>query len=453
MRDLTKGPEGLQIFLFALPMLLGNVFQQLYYIVDTLIIGYYLGTEALAAAGASFPVIFVLVSLMIGITTGINVVISQYFGNKNFRMVTRAIDTAFIFLFLASIGLTILGLTFSKDIFILIGLPAELIPNATLYFNVYVSGLVFMSGYNATSAILRGMGDSKTPLYFLIISTILNIGFDLLFVAVFKWGIAGVSFATVLAQAIAFGLSVIYLNRYHPLIRFSFKGLSFDRSIFRHSLRIGIPTGLQHTFVSVGMMALMAIVNMFGTPTIAAYTIAWRIDSFATLPAMNFGMALSTFVGQNIGANKPERVKKGLLATFWMTALISIIVTAVAWMYGKTLMGFFTDDAEVIQIGYDYLIIVSSFYVVFAGMFATHGALRGAGDTIIPMFITLFSLWVLRVPASYILSQTMGPQGIWWGIPIAWAFGLLASLIYYKSGRWKTKGVIKHNLEAEPQDS
>jgi putative MATE family efflux protein len=449
MRDLTKGPEGLQIFMFALPMLLGNVFQQLYYIVDTLIIGHYLGTEALAAAGASFPVIFVLISLMIGITTGINVVISQYFGNKNFRMVTRAIDTAFIFVFLASIGLTLIGLVFSRDIFLLIGLPQELIPDATLYFNVYVAGLIFMAGYNTTSAILRGMGDSKTPLYFLIISTILNIGFDLLFVIVFKWGIAGVSFATVLAQAIAFGLSVIYLNRYHPLIRFSFKGLSFDRKVFRHSLRIGIPTGLQHTFVSLGMMALMAIVNMFGTLTIAAYTIAWRIDSFAMLPAMNFGMALSTFVGQNIGANKLERVKKGLLATFWMTALISIFVSAVAWIYGKTLMGFFTDDKEVIEIGYDYLVIVSSFYIVFAGMFATHGALRGAGDTIVPMFITLFSLWVLRVPASYFLSLNMGPQGIWWGIPIAWIFGLLASYIYYKSGRWKTKGVIKHNLEID----
>ncbi len=452
MRDLTKGPEGLQIFIFALPMLLGNVFQQLYYIVDTLIIGYYLGTEALAASGASFPVIFVLISLMIGITTGINVVISQYFGNKNFEKVRRAIDTAFIFLFVASIGLSVLGLVFSKDIFILIGLPEELIPNATLYFNVYVSGLIFMSGYNATSAILRGLGDSKTPLYFLIISTILNIGFDLLFVVVFKWGIAGVSFATVLAQAIAFGLSVIYLNRYHPLIRFSFRGLSFDRDIFRHSLRIGIPTGLQHTFVSFGMMALMAIVNRFGTATIAAYTIAWRIDSFATLPAMNFGMALSTFVGQNMGANKPERVKKGLIATFWMTALMSLAVTFVAWSYGKTIIGFFTDDAEVIKIGYEYLVIVSSFYIVFAGMFATHGVLRGAGDTIVPMFITLFSLWVLRVPASYLLSSTMGPQGIWWGIPIAWIFGLVASFIYYKSGRWKSKAVIKHNVDTDSLD-
>ncbi|MFN3557268.1 MAG: MATE family efflux transporter [Bacteroidales bacterium] len=444
MRDLTQGPEGKQIFIFALPLLIGNVFQQLYYIVDTLIIGHYLGTEALAASGASFPVIFVLISLMIGITTGINVVISQYFGNKNFAKVKRAIDTAFIFLFISSIGLTALGLIFSEQIFRLIGLPEELLPQAMEYFNVYVAGLIFMSGYNGTSAVLRGMGDSKTPLYFLIISTFLNIGFDLLFVAIFKWGIAGVSFATVLAQAIAFGLSVIYLNRYHPLIQFSFKGLSFDRYIFRHSLRIGIPTGLQHTFVSLGMAALMTIVNMFGTPTIAAYSIAWRIDSFATLPAMNFGIALSTFVGQNIGANKVERVRKGLISTLWMTTSISLVVSVIAWLYGKTLMGFFTDDTEVIQIGYDYLVIVSSFYVIFGAMFVMHGTLRGAGDTLIPMFITLFSLWALRVPLSYFLSLQMGPVGIWWGIPIAWTFGLAATFTWYKTGRWKTKAVVKH---------
>ncbi len=444
MRDLTQGPEGKQILLFAMPMLIGNVFQQMYYIVDTLIIGHYLGTEALAAAGASFPVIFVLISLMIGITTGINVVISQYFGNKNYKMVKRAIDTAFIFLFISSIGLTILGLVFSEQIFRLIGLPEELLNQAMLYFNVYVAGLIFMSGYNGTSAILRGMGDSKTPLYFLIISTFLNIGFDLLFVAVFEWGIAGISFATVLAQAIAFGLSVIYLNRYHPLIKFSFQGLSFDRYVFRQSLRIGIPTGLQHTFVSLGMAALMTIVNMFGTPTIAAYSIAWRIDSFATLPAMNFGMALSTFVGQNIGANKVERVRKGLISTLLMTSSFSLLVTIVAWLYGKTLMGFFTDDTEVINIGYDYLVIVSSFYIVFGAMFVMHGTLRGAGDTLIPMFITLFSLWVLRVPFSYFLSQQLGETGIWWGIPIAWVFGFGASFIYYKTGRWKAKAVVKH---------
>ncbi len=442
MRDLSVGPAGKQIFLFALPMLLGNVFQQLYNIVDTIIIGRYIGTDALAAAGASFPVIFVLISLVIGITTGTTIIISQYFGAKDFEAVKRAIDTAFIFLFFASLVLTILGVLTIGYIWQLIGLPEHLFADATTYFNIFAIGLVLMFGYNATSAILRGLGDSKTPLYFLIISTFLNIGFDLLFVLVFNWGIAGVAFATVLAQGIAFALSIWYLNRTHKIIRFAYKGLVFDREIFKNSLRIGIPTGLQHTFVALGMMALLTIVNRFGTNTIAAYTVAGRIDSFAALPAMNFGLALSTFVGQNIGAKKLERIKDGLRATLIMTSVISIMVSLVAWFFGRELMRVFTTDIEVIEIGYSYLVIVSSFYIIFSAMFVTQGVLRGAGDTIVSMFITLFSLWVLRIPASYLLSQHFGTDGIWWGIPVAWLFGFVASLIYYRSGRWKTKGVV-----------
>ncbi len=428
-------------------MLLGNVFQQMYNIVDTIIIGRYIGTEALAAAGASFPVIFVLVSLVIGITTGTTIIISQYYGAKDFAAVKRAIDTAFIFLFFASIGLTILGLVFIDDVWRLIGLPAHLVQDATLYFSIYAAGLVFMFGYNATSAVLRGLGDSKTPLYFLIISTILNIGFDLLFVLVFGWGIGGVAFATVLAQAIAFGLSVIYLNKTHKIIRFAYRGLEFDRDIFRKSLRIGIPTGMQHTFVSLGMLALMSIVNRFGTNTIAAYTIAWRIDSFAAMPAMNFGLALTTFVGQNLGANRPERVRKGLIATLTMTTILSLTVTAVAWIFGRQMMGVFTSNPEVIDIGYDYLVIVSSFYVIFAAMFVTQSVMRGAGDTLIPMFITLIALWLLRIPASHFLSLRYGEVGIWWGIPVAWLFGFVAAYIYYRTGRWKRKAVVKFEQE------
>ncbi len=445
MRDLSEGPVAKQIFIFALPMLLGNVFQQMYNIVDTIIIGQYIGTNALAAAGASFPVIFVLVSLVIGITTGTTIIISQYYGAKDYAAVKRAIDTAFIFLFFASIGLTILGLVFIDDVWRLIGLPDHLVQDATLYFSIYAAGLVFMFGYNATSAVLRGLGDSKTPLYFLIISTILNIGFDLLFVLVFGWGIGGVAFATVLAQAIAFGLSVIYLNKTHKIIRFAYRGLEFDRDIFRKSLRIGIPTGMQHTFVSLGMLALMSIVNRFGTNTIAAYTIAWRIDSFAAMPAMNFGLALTTFVGQNLGANKPERVQKGLFATLVMTTILCLTLTAVAWLFGRQMMGVFTSNAEVIDIGYDYLVIVSSFYVIFAAMFVTQSVMRGAGDTLVPMFITLIALWLLRIPASHFLSLRYGEVGIWWGIPVAWLFGFIAAYIYYRTGRWKRKAVVKYD--------
>lgn len=453
MRDLSQGPVARQIIVFALPMLLGNVFQQMYNVVDTIIIGRYIGTGAVAAAGASFPVIFVLISLVIGITTGTTIIISQYYGAKDYAAVKRAIDTAFIFLFFASLLLTVIGLVFIESIWRLIGLPSHLVPDATLYFSIYAGGLILMFGYNAVSAVLRGLGDSRTPLYFLIISTVLNIGFDLLFVLVFDWGIGGVAFATVLAQGIAFGLSVIYLNRTHQIIRLAVRGIAFDWDIFRKSLRIGIPTGMQHTFVSLGMLALISIVNRFGTDTIAAYTIAWRIDSFAAMPAMNFGLALTTFVGQNLGAGRPERVWQGLRATLIMTTVLSLSVTAIAWFFGRQLMGIFTTSEEVIEIGYGYLVVVSSFYVIFASMFVTQSVMRGAGDTLVPMFITLIALWLLRIPASHLLSLRYGAEGIWWGIPVAWLFGFIAAYIYYRTGRWKRKVVVKSPPQKEAGES
>jgi putative MATE family efflux protein len=443
MRDMTEGPAGSQIIRFAMPMLLGNIFQQLYHIVDTIIIGQYIGKQALAAAGASFPVIFVLVSLVIGITTGSTIIISQYYGAKNFEQVKRAVDTTVVFLFFASLVFTIIGLIFIEYIWIWIGLPHELIADATLYFNVFAAGLIFMFGYNGISAVLRGLGDSKTPLYFLIIASILNIAFDLIFVLGFNMGIGSVAFATVLAQAISFFLCVIYLNKTHTIIKIKFKNLIFDKELFIKSLRIGLPTGFQHTFVALGMTAMIGIVSNFGTNTIAAFTIAGRIDSFAALPAMNFSIALSTFVGQNIGANKLDRVKAGLRYTLIVTSMISILVSIVAWFWGKYLMMIFTNDPIVIEIGYQYLVIVSSFYIIFSAMFVTQGVLRGAGDTLVPMFITLFSLWILRIPGSYYLSQYIGTDGIWLGIPIAWLFGFIALTIYYRSGKWKKKQVIR----------
>jgi putative MATE family efflux protein len=443
MQDLTTGPAGKQIFTFAIPMLVGNVFQQMLNVSDTIIVGRFIGTDALASTGASFPVIFTLVSLVIGITTGSSIVISQYFGARDYGMVKRAIDTSFIFLFASAIVLTVVGLLAIGQVWQLLDLPEYLVKDATLYFNIFAGGMVFMFGYNGVSAVLRGLGDSKTPLYFLIVATVINIILNLVFVLVFGWGIAGVALATVIAHAIAFGLSIWYLNKYHQLIQISVKGIVFDRQIFRDSLRIGIPTGMQHTFVALGMMALLRIVNGFGATTIAAYTIAGRIDSLAALPAMNFSMALSTFVGQNMGANKPERVKEGLRSTLLMSSGVSLAVTVIIWIFGRQMIGMFTPDAAVVEAGYQYLIIVGTFYILFSAMFATNGVLRGAGDAIAPMVITLVALWALRVPASYFLSLEFGPVGIWWGIPLAWFFGWVASYAYFKSGKWKNKTVVK----------
>ncbi len=442
MRDLTTGKEGKLILSFALPMLYGNVFQQMYNIIDSIIIGRYLGNEALAAVGASFPLIFTLVSFVIGIATGTTIIISQYFGAKKMDEVKLAIETMYIFLFFAALVLTVIGITNSSLIFRLIDLPEEIIPAARQYFNLYALGFVFFFGFHGTTAILRGLGDSKTPLYFLITATLMNILLDLLFVVVFGWGIEGVALATVISQAGAFFSIVIYLNAFHKVIKLSFLRMRFDKEIFIKSMKIGLPTGLQQTFVAVGMLALYKVVNMFGTTVIAAYSVAMRIDSFAALPAMNFAAALSAFVGQNIGAGKMERVRKGLHATLLMTTVISLSVTVITWLFAGQIMGVFTTDTGVINAGKDYLYIVSLFYIVFSTMFVYNGVLRGAGDTLIPMFITLFALWFIRIPVSYLLSLHFGPIGIWWGVPIAWFIGAVFSFFYFRSGKWRNKNVV-----------
>lgn len=446
-RDLTIGKESKQIILFALPILAGTIFQQLYNVVDSIIVGNIIGTEALAAVGASFPVLFVLISLLLGVSSGITVVVSQYFGAKQYDNVVKAINTFYVFIFSASIIMSGLGIYFSRDIFIALKLPYEILDQAVDYLQIYLGGMIFMFGFYGTNAVLRGMGDSRTPLYFTIFSTLLNIALDLIFVMVFDWGIKGVAYASVVAQAVAFLGITIFINRGDSLIHFSIKNLSFDWKIFLQSLRIGLPTGLQQSFVALGMIAIMRIVNDFGTETIAAFTAASRLDAFASMPAMAFSTALATFVGQNIGANKIERVKRGFHVTLLISSSFSVGVSLIMYFFGTELIGLFTNDVQVIEIGYSYLVIVSSFYVIFSAMFMIHGLLRGAGDTIVIMFITLFALWILRIPLSYYLSlpkMGLGSDGIWWGIPIGWAFGMSASYLYYKTGRWKTKGVINH---------
>lgn len=442
MKDLTEGKPSLLILQFATPMLIGNVFQQLYNVVDSIIVGNYLGKEALAAVGASFPLLFMLISFVIGIASGSTVIISQYFGSKDIAGVRRTIDTMWVFLFFASVLVTALGIVFSGYIFELIKLPAEVIPQARLYFNVYLSGIILFFGFSATSAILRGLGDSKTPLYFLVIATLTNVLLDLLFIVVFKWGIAGAAIATIISQGGAFVTAVIYLNRTHQVFNLSWRKLDFDRNIFKKSLSIGLPSGFQQTFVSIGMLALFRIVNNFGTDTVAAYSVALRIDSLASLASMNFGAALTTYTGQNLGAKKPERVYAGLLATLKMSSLLSVLVTLLVIFFRHHLMALFTSDPEVIRIGAEYLIIVCSFYVVFSAMFVIGGLLRGAGATMIPMFITLVALWVIRIPSSWWLSREFGAVGIWWAIPLGWAIGAGFSWIYYLTGNWRKKVVV-----------
>ena len=445
-------------------MLVGNIFQQTYNIVDSIIVGQLIGKEALAAVGASFPIIFALISFVIGIAMGGTIIVSQYFGAKDYTRVRRTIDTLYIFIFFASILITTLGITISGSVFRMTKLPEEVIPQAQAYLNTFLLGTVFLFGFNGTSAILRGLGDSVTPLVFLVIASISNIFFDYIFIKYFGLGVRGAALATILSHGGAFLTAILYLNKTHKIIQLRIKELVFDWEIFRESIRIGVPSGLQQTFVSFGMIALFRIVNNFGTDVIAAYSVAGRIDNLAILPAMNFGQALSTFTGQNIGAKKIERVKSGLKATLGMSAIVSILITCLIIFFRAQLMHLFTPDQSVVAIGAGYLVIVGSGYIVFSVMFSINGLLRGAGATVVPMFITLLSLWLIRIPIAAILSGRfhltfmhwglhvnlppllsglLQEKGIWWSVPIGWLTGTIMAYFYYRTGKWKKKAVVK----------
>lgn len=449
MINLTEGKVYKQILKFALPMLIGNIFQQLYNIVDSIIVGNVLGKEALAAVGASFPIIFLLVSFVLGLATGATIVIAQFFGAKKFENVQKTVDTTIIVLFFAAILISTIGIIFSKQIFMLMSLPPEILKDATDYLNIYMIGFVIFFGFQGFSAVLRGVGDSRTPVYFLILATILNVALDLILIINFKMGIKGAAYATIISQFVAYIGIIFYVNKYNKHIKLNILKLKFNKKIFITSMRIGTPAGIQTSFVALGMIALVSIVNKFGTTVIAGYSIATKVDSLATLPAMNFAMAFSTFVGQNIGANKLDRVKKGLFSTFIMTSIIAGFMSLVIIFFGSNILSLFTPDKSVIAIGNDYLVIVSSFYLIFTTMFVINGVMRGAGDTLIPMFITLFALWFVRIPMAVFLSKIFGETGIWWSIPIAWLVGLSLSFTYYKIGKWKTKSIIKPKIKLD----
>lgn len=444
--DFTEGPIGKQIIKFALPIILGNFFMQLYQMVDSVIVGQYLGKEALGAVGASMPVIFATIAMVIGIGSGASVVISQYFGAGQREKVNITSDTLHIFLLAAGVLAALIGVFFSESIFRLTSLPEEIIPQATVYLTIYLSGSFLLFGFNTIASMLRGVGDSKTPLYFLLLSAVLNVGLDMLFIVVFDWGVAGAAWATVVAQGVAYFLAIWYVNRTSEIFHINLFRLKFNRKIFRLCVNYGLPTGIQQSFVAFGAVALITISNGFGTDVVAGAAAGMRIDGLAVIPAMNFGMAIISFTGQNIGAGRLDRVRQGLKITLIYSTITCIVISAVIVLFGEAMLAMFTNDPEVQRIGYEYLVIVSSFYVVFNAMFVLNGVLRGAGAMVAPMLFTIVALWGVRVPLSVVLSHAMGEKGIWWSIPIGWIVGLLGSYVYYKLGNWRNKSIINQPI-------
>lgn len=439
MKNLTEGHEARTILLFALPMLLGSVFQQFYNMVDSFVVGRFVGKQALAAVGQSFPVIFVSVALVMGFGMASNILIAQFFGARQRREVQDVIDTTVTVVVAFSLAITALGLLFAPAILRLMRTPEDVLGEATLYLRIIFAGSAVSFGYNAVSAILRGLGDSKTPLFALIISTLVNIALDLAFVVLFGWGVAGVAIATVIAQAVSLVWELIYLRRQNPEYEIGFGRMRFDRELFGKILSIGLPSGIQQALVGAGLMTLTGVVNGFGTNPAAAYSAAGKLDSFAIMPAMNIGLAISTFTGQNLGAGRKDRVRRGLGYGTLIAVALSAGIAFLMFTLGDRFMTVFSDDEEVIRIGFEYLRIVSLGYVLQTLMFCFSGVIRGAGATFFTMLMTLLAMWIVRIPCAVTLSRYWGTSGIWWAIVIGFAAGMTGTVLYYFFGKWDRK--------------
>ncbi len=446
MKDFTSGPIGKQIILFSLPIIAGNLLMQLYQFVDSVIVGKFLGKEALAAVGASTPVVFAIVAMVIGLGSGASIVISQYFGRGNFAKVHITSDTLHIVLLVSGVIIGAIGLLLSEDILRATSLPEELIPLGVEYLEVYLTGIFLLFGFNTIAAMLRGVGDSRTPLYFLAFSAILNIILDYTFIVLCGFGVAAAAWATVISQGIAYLAAILYINARKDIVfHINLFKLKFHRGIFIQCLRFGLPTGIQQSFVAFGAVALFGIINSYGTDTIAAFTAGMRIDALAVIPAMNFAMALTSFVGQNIGAGKVDRVKRGLRRTIEFSTITCIVIGIIIYVFGENFLRLFTTDEVVISEGHRYLVIVSLFYPLFSGMYIIGAMLRGAGAVIFPMIATFIALWGCRIPIAKICSKYTNLDGIdivAGSIVIGWGIGLILMVWYYLSGRWMGKSIF-----------
>ncbi|MEG0615616.1 MAG: MATE family efflux transporter, partial [Oscillospiraceae bacterium] len=385
IRDLTSGKPLKVIVGFALPMLLSMVFQQLYNIVDSVIAGRYVGVSALAAVGASFPITSLFIAIASGASIGCSVIVSQLFGAKDFAKMKSAISTSILSLLGLSVVLLVGGLIFCSPLMHLINTPKNIFEDSALYLRVYILGMIFLFVYNAATAIFNALGDSRTPLIFLIFSSLLNVVLDLVFVRVFKMGVGGVAWATFIAQGISSILAISYLFVRLKKIPATAKFRYFDGDLLKNISRVAIPSILQQSFISVGQFFVQGLINEFGETTVAGYSAAFKINTFAIVSITTISNALSSFVAQNIGAKKFERIKEGYKGALLMAEGFCLTVVAIILVFGKNILGLFVNpDAamrdEVIQIGMQFLYIAVPFYAVVTAKIATDGVLKGSGS-------------------------------------------------------------------------
>lgn len=434
---MTQGVIWKQLVLFSIPLLLGNLFQQLYNTVDSIVVGNYIGGNALAAVGSSGPIINLLVGLFTGIATGSGVVVSRFFGAQDDQNVHDSVHTAIAVTFISGVVLSIAGVVFSPLLLRLIGTPEEVMVESTVYLRIYFSGVLAMMVYNMGSGILRAIGNSRTPLYFLIVSSVVNIILDLVFVINFKMGIAGVAWATLIAQISSAVLVLLQLIRSTDSYRLIPSHIHINVPILKEIVRLGLPGGIQNAIISFSNIIVQANINSFGPAAMAGCSSYTKVDGFALLPVMSFSMAVTTFTGQNVGAGNYDRVHQGAKTCLKISTATTAVLSVLLFIFGRHIIGIFSADPEIVHYGTYMLSMLSPFYIALSFNHTYAGVIRGAGSSLPPMLIMVGNMCLLRVIwLSLAMPIFNSIVVVFIGYSLTWVTSGLCMTIYYKKANW-----------------
>ena len=444
-KDMTVGRPWKRIMEFSVPMLLGNFAQQLYNTADSIIVGKFVGDNALAAVGSAMPILNLLLALFVGIATGAGIVVSQSFGARDRDGLTKAVGNCIALSALATLLIMILGPMVTRPLLTLLGTPDSIIDWCAAYLNIYFIGIVGFFFYNMLSGVLRGLGDSVSALGFLLLAAALNVLLDLWFVR--SMGVAGVALATVISQGISAVFCYIKLAKMGDLFDLGLKTMKLISSVAGRILRIGIPSGITQAIMATAGMVVLNLTNAMGETVIACNVIVMRVDGFAMLPNMTFGQAMSVYTGQNVGAGKYDRVHAGVKQGGFIAAAFSTAITLILLFLSPVLFGFFTKTPELIDLAVRMIRIMAVGYICISVTQVLGGVMRGAGDTVSPMWISIISTIVIRVPTAYILAHLTKsaefphgqPIALFGSLMISWVLGMVLSIIVFAIGKWKKK--------------
>ena len=448
--DMTKGTPWKKIGIFTIPMLLGNIAQQLYNTVDSVVVGRYIGDSALAAVGSAGPVVNLLIVLFVGISVGASIVVSQYLGARIRDGLSHTIGNCITLTFLASLLIMVVATLLTRPMLQLLNTPDSIIDWCTSYLRILFLGSAGLAFFNILSGVLRGLGDSVSALIYLLVSSLINIILDLFFVSVLKLGVDGVAYATIIAQGISGLLCFLKLKRMNTLFDIKLQNLKLKKEFAIDIIRLGFPSGVSQAILATSMLLVQSLTNSFGELFIAANVMVMRVDGFVMLPNQSFGNGLTTYAGQNVGAGDQARVEQGARQGTLMTVITTSVITVSILIFGKSLMGIFTDTEELIVTSVKMMMILAPGYVAMGIVQGLSGVMRGAGDTVTPMWIAITMTLFIRVPLAYLLifltKSAEYPQGrqecIFISLTLSLIMGAIMNIYFYRKGKWRGKSVI-----------